>query len=481
MNYLPIIAAGACALVSSAHESPNLVLVIADQWRGSAIGCVGPEPVITPNIDRLASQGVCFTDAVSSYPVSSPARGMLLTGKYPLHSGVTGNCNSVNAPYGVELPRDIKCWSDVLDEKGYELGYIGKWHLDSPYKPYVDTYNNKGAVAWNEWCPPERRHGFRHWISYGTYDRHLNPMYWNASDTRDGFYYVDKWGPEYEADRAIEYIDNVGSDLRDKDKPFALVVSMNPPHTGYELVPDRYKALYAALDVDSVSSSPIVPPAGTTEGDFFRASLRDYYACISGVDEQVGRIIEAIDRNGIAENTIVVFTSDHGDCMGMHGRIGKNIFYEEAMRVPMIVRWTGRLKPRRDNSLMISVADLYPTLLTMMGYGAAVPDDVESMNLAADVMSPGQLRQVSQPYFLIDPSDYTSGYRGWRTNRYTLAMHATTGVIDEVLLFDRIADPLQLSNVADSNPEVVSDLTARLTRFLSETNDPFLPALADYY
>lgn len=157
---LPILATGLQA--QEKQTPPNLVFIMADQYRGDAMGCIGKEPVQTPSLDQLAAEGINFTNAVSSYPVSSPARGMLMTGMYPISSKVTGNCNSATAPYGVELPQDARCWSDVLKDQGYNTGYIGKWHLDAPYKPYVDTYNNRGKVAWNEWCPPERRHGFEH-------------------------------------------------------------------------------------------------------------------------------------------------------------------------------------------------------------------------------------------------------------------------------------------------------------------------------
>ena len=173
--------------IAAQHSAPNLVFIMADQFRGDALGCIGKEPVKTPCLDQLAAEGVNFTDAVSSYPVSSPARAMLMTGMYPIHNKVTGNCNSETAPYGVELPQDARCWSDVLKEQGYRMGYIGKWHLDSPYQPYVDTGNNRGKIAWNDWCPPERRHGFDHWIAYGTYDNHLRPMYWDTTASRDSF------------------------------------------------------------------------------------------------------------------------------------------------------------------------------------------------------------------------------------------------------------------------------------------------------
>ena len=114
----------------AAQTPPNLVFIMADQYRGDALGCLGREPVKTPCLDNLASEGVLFTNAVSSYPVSSPARAMLMTGMYPLHNKVVGNCNSQTAPYGVELPQEARCWSDVLKDMDYRTGYIGKWHLD---------------------------------------------------------------------------------------------------------------------------------------------------------------------------------------------------------------------------------------------------------------------------------------------------------------------------------------------------------------
>ena len=111
----PILAMGIQA--QEKQSSPNLIFIMADQWRGDALGCLGKEAVKTPHLDQLASEGVNFTNAVSSYPVSSPARGMLMTGMYPVHSKVTGNCNSATAPYGVELPESARCWSDVLKDQ----------------------------------------------------------------------------------------------------------------------------------------------------------------------------------------------------------------------------------------------------------------------------------------------------------------------------------------------------------------------------
>ena len=356
-------------------QIPNVVLIIADQWRGDALGCVGKEPVKTPNLDRLASAGIRFDNAVSCYPVSSPARAILMTGFYPIKNHVTGNCNSSNAPFGVELPQSARCWSDILSELGFDLGYVGKWHLDSPYKPYVNTSNNKGSVAWNEFCPENRRHGFAFWEAYGTYDNHMRPMYWSNGDSRESFHYVDDWGPHYEATRAIEYLQKHANG----SKPFALVVSMNPPHTGYDLVPDRYKEVYKNLDVESlIAGRPDIPPRGTKSGDIYRKCLPDYYACMTGVDDNVGRIMDELKRLGIENNTIVIFSSDHGALMGDHEIEGKNIYYDTAMRVPLIIRWPSHLKPRVDKQTQISFGDIYPTLFSLMGLQNKIPSDVQT-------------------------------------------------------------------------------------------------------
>ena len=449
---------------------PNLVFIMADQWRGQALGYKGIEPVITPNLDRLAGEGVAFDHAVSSYPVSSPARAMLMTGQYPLTNRVTGNCNSATAPYGVELQESARCWSDVLKDKGYSTGYVGKWHLDAPYRPFVDTYNNRGKVAWNEWCPVSRRHGFEYWIAYGTYDYHLRPMYWDTHAVRDSFYYVDQWGPEYEADRAVGYLKNEEGE-RKEGEPFALVVSMNPPHTGYELVPQRYKDLYKNTDIESICRNPAIPPKGTPMGDYYRKSIRDYYACMTGVDEQVGRIVEALEELGLAENTIVIFTSDHGVSMGMHHEAGKDIFYEESMSVPMIVRWPERIKPRRDTRLQIAFADLAPTMLALMGFEKDIPAEMQTFNLAAQVLKEGKKGPAFQPYYRCDPSNLKTGFRGIRDNRYTFALRFDDGKIGDIYLFDREKDPYQLDNIAGRNDRLVKKFKGLLKEWLLKTED----------
>ncbi len=459
----------------ASKEPPNLVIVFPDQLRAQALGFMDMESVRTPNIDRFASQSLVLSQMVSNYPLCSPTRAMLMSGKYPQSNGVLSNCNSYSTPYGYELKTDERTWSDVLKEKGYSLGYIGKWHLDDPHEPYIDCANNAREPKWNEWCPPERRHGFDFWYAYGTYDRHLRPMYWTTRAGRNGFHYVDQWGPEHEADLAIKYINNEGDSFRTTGKPFALVVAMNPPHMPYEAVPDRYKDLYKDIPVEDLCKQEDIPPPGTKWGDYYRKNIKNYYAMITGVDEQFGRILEAIEEAGLGKNTLVIFMSDHGNCLGMHDMISKNNYYEEAMRIPFIIRWPQNIPPRRDDLLM-SVPDIYPTLLHLMGFEKDVPSDVEGTDYASVFLNVKGARPGSQFYIKVPVGHPELGIRGVRNQRYTLAITAGEDGSKETVLFDNRNDPYQMKNIAVDHPEVVREMKDRLGEWLSKTKDPWLMA-----
>jgi len=451
---------------------PNLLFVFPDEMRGQAMGFLGEEPVHTPHLDRFATTGLVLDQVSSTYPLCSPYRGMLMTGKYPHANRVLTNCNSRSAKYGVELQESDCCWSDILRGRGYEMGYIGKWHLDAPREPYIDCANNRGEPKWNEWCPPHRRHGFNFWYSYGTYDYHDRPMYWRTDAGREEFHFVDQWGPEHEADMAIRYLRNEGGTCRDPAKPFSLVVSMNPPHMPYELVPRKYVETYADLSIEQLCNRPNIPPAGTEFGDHYRANIRNYYAMITGVDEQFGRILKALEECGLAENTLVVFTSDHGDCLGIHGEVSKNNHYEESLRVPFIARWPNRIPCRRDD-LLLSAPDIYPTLMGLLGFEEAIPESVEGSNHAGIFLGGEGVRPSSQLYLSIKPERPDEGRRGVRTKTHTL-MIERQGTEKTVVLHDNIRDPFQLENIAARDRERVDALSGELDQWLRKTGDPWL-------
>lgn len=236
--------------------APNLLVVIADQFRASALGCLQQDPTLTPHLDRLATEGRLLTHATSTHPVCSPARAMLLSGEYPWNNGVFRNVNSQTAPDGVGLRVESRCWSDVLADVGYRMGYIGKWHLTPPTaadEVYGEGRRDDGKV-WDAWTPPDQRHGFSFWHSHGCCDQHLHPHYWTTDAAREEPLQVDQWSAEHETDVALAFLRDSAADV--SGQPFGLVVSLNPPHQPFDELPDRFVPAYADLPEQQLLPRP---------------------------------------------------------------------------------------------------------------------------------------------------------------------------------------------------------------------------------
>lgn len=458
------------------QKQPNLLIIMADQWRAQATGFDGKEAVKTPYLDKYAKESLVLSQMVSNYPVCSPARAMLMTGQWPIKNKVYSNVNSASPPFFVELQEAAVTWSDILKKNGYSNGYIGKWHLDSPYKPFIPTSNNVGKVAWNEWTAPEKRHGFDYWYSYGTYDVHNRPMYWDTNAKRDEFHYVDQWGPIHEADKAIAFMKNEDGKIRKSDAPFSLVVSMNPPHSEYETVPENYYNLYKDIPLEDLLTDENIPPAGTKGGDQYRHDIKYYYANITGVDEQIGRILQGLKDQKLDENTIVIIMADHGNCLGKHSEVSKNNVYEESLRIPYIVNWKGRIEPRMDNTFLGSIPDIYPTLLDLMGMKKQIPVTIDGKSYAQYYLN-GQGPKPSEQFILgaiiSDNVDINSGFRGVRTNDFKLSYVKKNGK-NELVLFDLKADPFEMNNIYNPQHPMVKKLTPVLKKYLKETGDGFV-------
>jgi arylsulfatase A-like enzyme len=478
---LPLLAAApAGAAPGSARRPPNLLLVFPDEMRAQAQQFMGMDPVLTPNIDRFARQSVVMRQAVANYPLCTPARGMLMTGQYPIRNGMTGNCHDYGALVGIDLSRHAHCWSDVLKAQGYTTGYIGKWHLDAPHAPYVKTRNNPpNGTKWNEWTPPERRHGFDFWYSNGAPEDHDSLSYWTNDSTRDTPIRVNEWGPIHEADTAIRFLKNEGGKLRDASKPFALVVSMNPPHSPYDQVPQRYLDLYAGKTARELNPHANVNWDKHYEDSKGPLNAVSYFAMVSAVDEQFGRILAALDEQKLSQETLVVFFSDHGCCLGAHGEPTKNNPYEESMRIPMMFRLPGATLPRMDDTLM-SLPDLYPTLLGLLGLGQHIPASVEGSDLSARVLTGKGNTATSQLYLYVPYGANSFGKRGVRTERHTLIVERRDKQALRYQLFDNVADPLQMKDIAANNMTLLSELVQReLLPWLELTGDSWRPAPFD--
>jgi len=452
---------------SKGPKLPNLVFMFPDQFRRQAIGCMNEDPVITPFLDRFAWQSMVLTDAVSSYPVCSPFRAQLFTGKYPISNGVTTNCNSGK---DVMLKQNARCLSDILYDSGYSLGYLGKWHLDKPHEPYVGRRRGRKGMGlvWDEFVPAQRRHGFTFWYAYNCRDQHLNPRYWTTDAKRNEPIYFNEWSTKHEADVAIEFIRNPQGKYREPDKPFALFVAPNPPHTPFDQVPQKYVDMYRGKNYKDLLNRPNVdlnnphPQA--------KAHVKNYFAAVTGTDEQFGRILETLKEQGLENNTIVVFTSDHGEMMGSHNRMHKGVPYEESLGIPFIIRWPGKIPARRDN-LLLTPADIMPSLLGLMGLADCIPRDVEGSDYSSIMLGRGGRRPTSALYLVC--TGPRVGTRGLRTGRYTFTIRPDKDGKKEILLIDNQKDPYQLNNIAESNPKAVRKLTEELNRWLKKTNDPW--------
>ena len=475
---MPLGGKSAVGEADSQTERPNLLFVFPDQMRRQAMGFMQQDPVITPNLDRLAREGLVLANAVSNNPICSPFRAMLMTGKYPFGTGVLMNCYA--RPEGWEVtPRERnnylkpaeRCFPDVLHDAGYSTGYIGKWHMSLPKKPYVDPTDYEGYI-WDGYPPPEQRHQFDFWYGYGSNGAHLNPHYWTGDAPKEEMIQVEQWSPEHEADLAIDYIKNRGGKYRNTGKPFALFVSHNPPHNPYHAVPEKYMSMYAERPVEELLNRPNVD-LSITEGPTAQAkrSVRGYFAAVTGVDEQLGRILACLEAEGLEEETIVVFTADHGDMMGSQNRMAKSVWYEESIGIPFIIRWPGRIKPGRDD-LLLGAADQMPTLLGLMGLRDVMPSGVEGRDYSDVLRGKSGGRPTSALYLNVRHNTDRYGARGLRTHRHTFVVQRTEKG-ENVILYDNERDPHQLKSAAEQNQGLVGELRRELWEWLERTGDPW--------
>lgn len=457
------------------HKLPNIIIVMADELRQQSVGMTKEEQVITPNIDFFSKNSLTLSHALSNCPICSPARAMLFTGKYPLSNGVIDNCYSKLIAHDVELRASERCLSDVLQEEGYSQGYIGKYHLDLPKVEdiqYTEGWRGdpkRGGTLWDAYTPlGERRHGFDFWYSYGCCDSHLSPHYWKNDALISERIDVDMWSVEHETNVAIDYIVNVDNDYRDSKKPFFLMVSFNPPHMPFDEVPDKYKELYKGQSAEKLLTRP-----GAKENKEALSSVANYFSAITGVDENFGRILNILEQEKIEDDTIVIFMSDHGELMGSHERMGKNSWQNEALLIPFILRWNGRVTPRVDN-LIFNMPDLMPTILGLLGLSCKIPNDVEGVDYSSTFLGKATKRPRSGYYLTAQPF-FHEERRGIKTHLYTfvVVINKKSQQITYVL-HDDLVDKYQQENIASIEYEIVAKCKYELIIWLKHTNDPWL-------
>ncbi|MBE0534734.1 MAG: sulfatase [Phycisphaerae bacterium] len=427
---------------STGNRRPNVVFLLADQWRAQDVGYAGNGDVITPKIDELAAESINITTAVSTCPVCCPYRGCLMTGQYPLTHGVFMN--------DVQLSNKATSIAQAFKAGGYDTGYIGKWHLDG-----------RGRSSY---IPPERRQGFDFWRALECTHNYNNSPYYADDDVKRTW---DGYDAIAQTREAQSYIRNHAA-----GKPFLLFLSWGPPHAPYLTAPSKYNAMFEGKDI---ALRPNVPDKLRAEA---KRDIAGYYAHMAALDDCVGWVRETLAENGLADNTILVFTSDHGDMLCSQGNRKKQQPWDESVRVPFLVRWPAGFGPEaKQLDMPFGTPDIMPTLLGLCGLD--VPQTVQGRDYApvlrgkAEPVNDAELIMCPQPFGQWTRKIGGKEYRGIRTRRYTYARDLN----GPWLLYDNTADPYQLNNLINKPEHAVlqKELDAVLTRKLEETNDDFLP------
>lgn len=485
-------------------QKPNVIYIFPDQFRNCALSFWNEpgfrekvnfqaDPTYTPNLNALAKESVVLTSAQSNCPLSSPHRGMLLSGMYPEQNGVTLNCRE-DRPIS-SLKEDITCIGDVYSHAGYECAYFGKLHTDFPTPNDPERpgqFVNDEHPVWDAYTPANRRHGFNFWYSYGTFDEHKHPHYWDNAGKK---HVVNEWSPKHETEKVIEYLQNKNKQ-RDAKKPFFIMLAMNPPHSPYMSLNDCEEEDYNRYKGRSLKELLVRANADTT---MKKAACAPYYfAAVTGIDRQIGRLRKALKEMNLDKNTIIVFASDHGETMCSQGtEDAKNSPYREAMNIPFIIHYPGKLKPAVSD-LLLSTPDIMPTMLGICGLKNRIPKSVQGKNYANILMS-GKGEQPHGALYIQNINgklnankqvdDFFPSARGIKTNEYTLALTIDQKKqLKKVLLFNDSQDPYQMNPLNYELPEnrqIFLELCRQTGQLLKESNDRWykeriLPDLMKY-
>ena len=460
VGLMAAIASLVTALAATAGQAgPNLLIVHTDEHHFNTLGCYGGRIVQTPNVDWLAENGAMCTSFYATTPVCSPSRAAFVSGRYPHHTPVVTN--------NIPLDDTMVTFADILAKQGYATGYAGKWHLDGTGKP--------------QW-EPERKFGFAdnrfmfnrgHWKKME--DTPAGPRVAARNQKGQPGYAVadadeNSFTTDWLANKAVDFIQ------LNKRRQFCYMVSLPDPH-GPNTVRAPYDTMYDNVDVPIPATlhktAEQTPKWGAKDKKVTEASLRkimpQYYGMVKCIDDNLGRLLDTLRQSGLIDNTIVVFTADHGDLCGEHGRLNKGVPYEGSAKIPMVIYYPKKIKPGTVIDQALSCVDFLPTILALMdvetagreegrdasglfvGQGASAWHDVAFIRgTSRDVNRAGWLGAVTDDYKLV----YSPQDRPW--------------------LFDLKKDPQELTNFF-SHPEyrdVVKRLTGELIEYCKKYGDP---------
>ena len=444
-------------------KPPNILFIMYDQQRYDCVSMSGMYPVKTPNLERIASKGVFFERAYTPIPVCTPARQALFTGKRPEAYGGLWNPHIV---FPIKnTPSDGYLWTKAIKDAGYNTAYVGLWEADSEKSPFdygFDTFTGRshinGVIA-------EMYPGVKYTNGYFG---ESNPV-----PLEDSYTHLT-------AKFACERIES----LSKRDKPWYIHIDSPEPH-----LPCRPSAPFDTMyDPDAIpmwgsfgetfENKPYIQKQQLINWELENRGWDDwkhtaayYYGIVSQYDDAVGRILDALEKASETENTIIIYTTDHGDLCGGHRLIDKHCnMYEDICRVPFAVRWDGHIKPARYGGYVHNCLDIPPTLLSLIGL--PVPDDFQGTDISEYLICGGN-----------DGREYAvSTYNGQQFGLYCSRMICGGGykyvwnLTDTDELYDLVTDPNELLNIIydESKKETLADLRKKLYDELKKCEDPIL-------
>lgn len=422
---------------------PNLLFIFGDEHRRQAVGCYGNPDVRTPMLDRLAAEGVRCTHAHANMAVCTPARGSLLTGCWPQRHRALGN----DLPVDPQSPSIAR----ALNAAGYACAYAGKWHL--------------GGIPRSRFVPPgPERLGFdAFWVSWNCHHRYFQPKYY--LDTPEPIVLEGVYEPVVQTDLALDWLARQRTTA--PEQPWCLFLSYGPPHSPYRPLPPGMEDAYDPATLTLRPNCADTPQA--------RQDLADYYAHVTALDTQIARLVDYLQRTGQLEDTLVVYSSDHGTLLESHGHRYKQWPYEESIGIPLIARFGDRLPQGRVDELLIGIVDYAPTLLGLLG--VPVPAEMQGHDLSSYLVDPEADRSDAPAAVYLQEA--TAGdqavaqgmvpWRGVRTSRYTYAR----SVHGPWLAFDNQEDPYQQRNLIDE------PASAAVCDALDQTTQAWMKAIGD--
>ncbi|MCZ6632581.1 MAG: sulfatase [bacterium] len=436
-------------------QRPNILFLLSDQLRRQALGVYGDGDARTPHLDAFAKRGVRFTNTCSTYPICVPYRFTLMTGEYAHTRKVPG--------IEYRMSPAERTLADEFNEAGYETVYVGKWHLDG-------GHGRMGSARQCGLTPVPRTHQGR-WEKWFGFELRNGPF--------DTFYFEDgDPTPRSIAGYQTDGLFNLGMDYLDgraDDRPFCMVISVEPPHPPFE-APEDLQAAWEGREIQLPSN---FEAEDESQRERFILERQRYYAMVENLDDNVGRMMAFLERTGLLDNTVVVFTADHGELGGSHGLRSKQWPYEESVGVPLMVCGPGV----PEGAVLedpTSTEDLFPTLLGLAG----LKPKNELMGMDLTALMQGDCQGLEREGVMLEfvaelregPPFYDKVWRGFRTSRYKYTVTGDNMAGRPWQFFDLEKDPGEAQNLVDDpayRDEVVRHHRLLCER-LVETEDHFV-------